>query len=175
MRGSIRMNPIFYLGFLWLALVLPACSWYHEFYEDSLVVEKNPALFDAKNKLVENIGIEKKGGLMHIILKKGSKTPCAEALVLSTRADKSEKTLSFRLYRGLSEKISGDVLLGEFQVQNKNQSLAPGTQVHLSVGTGEGKILLEAKNLQSGERMMIFRKNIEDKNQNTGDRSQKTE
>jgi hypothetical protein len=145
------------LGLLMVGLILPSCSWYHEFYDDSFLVEKNAALFNAKQKLVEDIGIEKKGGLLHVILKRGAKTPCAEALVLAIQKDPSSPSLNFKLYRGLSPKVSGDVLMGEFQVLSEH--LLPGTQVHLSLGAGEGKVLLEAKNLSTGERLKIVRKN----------------
>ncbi|MBT3785856.1 Hsp70 family protein [bacterium] len=139
------------LGILLCAL-LAGCTF--EVGKNATLLVEDQNLFDKKAKLVEDVGIEITSGAFHPILPKGTRTPSADAIVFRPGEEKS-KALEVSFFAGLSKSVSKNRHLGTYRIEGFLPQTKENGEIQLTLAAEKGKILLEARELETGRVLKI--------------------
>ena len=126
----------------------------HAFRTTPLVIEKGSPIVDGAGIMVQDLGIEKSGGLLQPVLLRGSQQPAMNTLTVGTGSP-GQRDIRLHVVRGTSGRVAEGTSLGWFRVAD----LLPGTdgkaRVTMVFRVSDGAVGLAAVDLKTGRSFRV--------------------
>jgi len=119
-----------------------------------LLIEKESPIVDGSGTMVQDLGIEKSGGLLQQVLLRGSRQPSMNTLTVAAGRE-GQREIRLHVVRGTSGLVAEDTSLGWFRVGD----LVPGTdgkaRVTMVFRVADGAVGLAAVDLKTGRSFRV--------------------
>ena len=119
-----------------------------------VTAEQNSPIVGDDGYLQEALGIESSGGTFRTVLLSGCAVPCSAAFAFTNEQD-NQTTLEIRLFRGLSNRVSEDFHIGDFDVVGITPAPRGKALLDIRFSVSNRNIQLSAIDKRTGETLVI--------------------